>query len=160
MKTTKGSELVLLDSNILIYATQAEAPHYLAAKRVRDQGLTGAIPACISPQVLTEFFAVVTNPKRVSAPLTCEEAIAEVKKYDQAQKLVKIYPGVNIVTRMLSLLERYAVTGIHIHDLHLVATMLENGVKRLYTFNTKDFTPFSDIAVLEPPAPQPARPSR
>ena len=50
MKTTKAPELVLLDSNILIYATQEEAPHYLAAKIVRDQGLTGTIPACISPQ--------------------------------------------------------------------------------------------------------------
>ena len=64
--------------------------------------------------------------------------------------MVKIYPGVNIVARMLSLLERYAVTGAHIHDLHLVATMLENGVKSVYTFNTKDFTLFSEIEAREP----------
>lgn len=152
MRTIRASELVLVDSNILIYATQAEAPQYLAAKTVRDQGLTGRISACISPQVLAEFFAVVTNPKRVSAPLTRDEAIAEVKKYHQAKKLVKVYPGTHIVRRMLSLLERYKVTGIHIHDLHLVATMLENGVKNVYTFNTKEFALFSEIETYEPPA--------
>ena len=115
--------------------------------------MTGEISACISPQVLSEFFAVVTNRRRVSSTLTQQEATDQIRKYYESEGLAIIYPGTRIVERMLSLLERYAVTGPYIHDLRLVATMLENGVTRIYTFNVRDFAPFSEIDVLTPPEP-------
>jgi len=36
--------------------------------------LQGEIEACITPQILHEFFAVVTNQKKVEYPLSCDEA--------------------------------------------------------------------------------------
>lgn len=33
---------------------------------------------------------------------------------------------------------------------HLVATMLSNGLTRLYTFNREDFSRFKEIEVLTP----------
>ncbi len=35
----------------------------------------------------------------------------------------------------------------------LCVTMLANGVKRIYTFNVKDFRPFPEIEAIEPKAP-------
>jgi len=99
---------------------------------------------------------VVTNRHRVDEPLTVPEAIDQIRKYYRAKRLVKIYPGPTIIERMLALLETHPVSGRDIHDLHLIATMLENGVTKVYTFNTKDFTPFSEIEILTPPQPQPS----
>ncbi len=148
-----NAAIALLDTNVLIYAEQDMSPHYEASKSLRDRALTGEVPACVSPQVLNEFFAVVTNPHRVDDPLTVQEAIDQMRKYYQAKRLVKIYSGPTIIERELALLESHPVSGADIHDLHLVATMLENGVTRIYTFNTKDFVPFSEIEVLTPPKP-------
>ncbi len=151
-----NAALALLDANVLIYAEQDMSPHYDASKSLRDRALTGEISACVSPQVLNEFFAVVTNRHRVDEPLTVPEAIDQIRKYYRAKRLVKIYPGPTIIERMLALLETHPVSGRDIHDLHLIATMLENGVTKVYTFNTKDFTPFSEIEILTPPQPQPS----
>jgi len=37
------------------------------------------------------------------------------------------------------LLERHAVEGAGVFDLQLIATMVANGVQRIYTFNPGDF---------------------
>jgi toxin-antitoxin system PIN domain toxin len=147
--------LALIDANILIYAEQGKSPHHAASKFLRDRALSGEVPACISPQVLNEFFAVVTNPHRVDEPLSAPEAVSQVRKYYQARRLIKVYPGPAILERELVLLEVHPVVGPDIHDLHLVATMLENGVTRIYTFNVSDFAPFAEIEALIPPEPTP-----
>ena len=51
---------------------------------------------------------------------------------------------------MMGLLERYNVTRQDIFDLQLVATMLSNGVSRLFTFNEEDFSKFGEIEVVVP----------
>jgi predicted nucleic acid-binding protein len=42
------------------------------------------------------------------------------------------------------------VAGAGIFDLQLVATMLANGVRRIYTFNRSDFEVFEELMVLAP----------
>lgn len=59
----------LLDANILVYADQAQDEHHEAAKAIRDLGQRGELALCVTPQVLNEYFAVVTNPRRVTRPL-------------------------------------------------------------------------------------------
>ena len=71
---TTSEPLGLLDSNVLVYADQELSPFHVRARTLRDRGARGEIPVCVCPQVLLEFFAVVTNPKRVTQPLPPEEA--------------------------------------------------------------------------------------
>jgi len=150
-----SEDLILLDSNILIYAEQEKSPYFNASKVLRDSALTGEVSACISPQVLCEFFAVTTDSRRATDPLTVQEAIDQIKKYSESEDLTLIYPGSGIIGHLLSLLQIRPATGSDIYDLFLTATMLENNVHRIYTFNTKDFAPFSEIEVLTPPDPMP-----
>ena len=51
---------------------------------------------------------------------------------------------------MLDLLRRYEVKRQEIFDLQLVATMLSNNIKRIYTFNREHFDRFAEIDTLEP----------
>jgi len=55
--------------------------------------------------------------------------------------------------RVLWLLERYPVRGLGLHDVRHVATMLENGVSRIYTYNTRHFSHIAEIEALTPPEP-------
>lgn len=48
------------------------------------------------------------------------------------------------------LLRRRPVMGGEVFDLQLVATMIANGVLRIYTFNTADFEAFKELIVSTP----------
>ena len=61
--------MILLDANVLVYAVNADAPQHNATRAILDAALAGTIPGALVPQVLLEFFAVVTNARRVQAPL-------------------------------------------------------------------------------------------
>jgi predicted nucleic acid-binding protein len=145
------SELALLDTNILVYAADAMSEFHVPAKQLRDQGVQGNIPVAVSPQILFEFFAVITNPRRVTQPRSPQEAREEMQKYLQAIAIQKISPGEDITDRVLTLLQQHPqITRQDIFDCLLVATMQINGIQRIYTYNRQHFTPFADIEVLTP----------
>jgi len=148
MTTSEGP--FLLDSNILIYAADSHSQFYTQCKALITRGLKGEELLCVCPQVLLEFFAVVTNPKRVTQPLPPEEAMEEVRKYLRAKNILKIYPGEDIVERIAELSRRHSVSGPRIFDLKLVATMISNGVRRLYTYNEEHFKNFEEIDAVVP----------
>src|SRR6266571_4614908 len=78
------SEVTLLDTNILVYAADETSEFYVPAKEIRDRGVQGDIPVAVSAQILFEFFAVITNPRRVTQPRSPQEAQEEMEKYLQA----------------------------------------------------------------------------
>ena len=59
---------------------------------------------------------------------------------------------VDVVARWVTLVRRHSVLRKRIFDVQLVATMLANGVRRIYTFNVKDFRLFAEIEAVEPQA--------
>jgi len=144
------SELGLLDSNILVYAADQSSPFHQAARTLREKGLSKELPLCVCPQVLNEFFAVITNPKRVSSPRDQKEALLEMERYYHSKNILKIYPSSGIIERTTDLLRRYPVTRQEIFDVQLVATMLANNVTLLYTYNQSHFIKFREIEALAP----------
>jgi predicted nucleic acid-binding protein len=144
------SKVCLLDTNVLVYAADKNSPFFESSRKLIESGFAGKIDLCISPQTISEFFAVITDSKRVDNPRTQEEALTEIKKYLQSKRIRKIYPGPETSNTMVDLLERYPVKKQEIFDLQLVATMLSNRVKRIFTFNREDFLKFADIEVMEP----------
>lgn len=115
-----------------------------------NKGLSGDLLLCICPQVLNEFYAVITNPKRVTNPVSHEEAVVELEKYIRAKNILKIYPGDDILDITLDLMKKYKVREQEIFDLQLVATMLSSKVTSLYTYNKEDFSKFRGIEILLP----------
>ena len=142
--------MILLDSNVVVYAHAAHSPFFEAAKRLRDQVIHGELEACVSPQVLCEFIATCTNPKLFQPALTAAQAAKEVTAYWAHPNLRKILPRDRTVERMVGLMERYRLTGQRIYDAFLVATMLDNDVRAIYTLNTKDFERYPEIRVVNP----------
>lgn len=48
------------------------------------------------------------------------------------------------------LLVTHSISGVQVHDARLVAAMRVHGVKRILTFNHKDFARFTDIEAGHP----------
>jgi len=105
---------------------------------IRDRAQQGKISACISPQNMAEFFTFMTRKggRGLEQPLDPEEAADEVRKYLDSEHIMMIFPTPATWPLLLdSLLKERPTAGLAIHDLHLAATMLSNGVKKIYTFN-------------------------
>ncbi len=145
-----SSEPYLLDTNVLVYAVDQASSHHIAASSLANKGFNGDIPVCVSPQILSEFFATLTNPKVVSTTREQSEVVSEMRKYFVSKRILKIYPTSETLRVMLELLEKYPVSRQDVYDLQLVATMLSNGVTKICTYDANDFRKYKGIEVLTP----------
>ena len=142
--------MVLFDANLLICAHATHSPFHEAAKRLRDRAASGALQACLSPQVLCEFFSVCTNARVFRPALTPQEASKQMAIYWTHSEFRIILPTDRTVQRLHALLTDRPVIGQHVFDAFLAATMLENNVRTIYTQNVKDFEIYHDLQVINP----------
>lgn len=142
--------MTLVDSNLLVHAHAGRSPFHEAAKRVIDQAASGELEACLTPQVLCEFFAVTTNERLFKPALSPREAAREIAVYWTKSRFRRVVPKETTLERLLGLLERHPVIEQRIFDAFLVATMLDNGVRMIYTQNTKDFEIYPELQVVNP----------
>ena len=119
----------LIDSNILIYAANEDSPHQKPASQIMSKVITGNINACLSYQTLYEFYAIITDPKRVESPISPKKAQETIELYMMASNIKKIFPQKTNLQNTLSLLNKYEVSKQAIFDLVLIATMMDNGVQ-------------------------------
>lgn len=106
----------------------------------------------MSPQVLSEVFSSVTHQGRAGAeqPLSPAEAAARIRKYYESEDITLIYPGPETMGLMFSFLDAHPVSGARIHDLRIAATMVENGITRIVTYDEHVFAHLPGITVVRP----------
>lgn len=110
--------------------------------------LSGGQP-CYTSQNLGEFWNVLTRPiDRNGFGLTPAEANDRARMIESRMKLLPDIPEVHEAWRKL--LVTHSVSGVQVHDARLVAAMHVHGVKRILTFNTRDFARFTDIEAIHP----------
>jgi toxin-antitoxin system PIN domain toxin len=146
---TTLTERVLLDTNVLVYAMNQDAEHHASCRRLLDRAVDGQVPACLAQQILFEYFAVVTNAKQMPTPLTAAEAASDVEKISRLFPILQTTSGV--VASTLSLARTLGVVGRRIFDLVLAATMFENGVTTIYTYDAH-FANIPGVVALRPDA--------
>jgi uncharacterized protein len=66
----------IVDTNVLVYALDADAPQYAAARSLIEAAREGTATLFVTSQILCEFYSVVTNPRRVAKPRSAAEATA------------------------------------------------------------------------------------
>jgi toxin-antitoxin system PIN domain toxin len=154
--TTTATNLSLVDTNVLVYALYVAARHHGPAKALLDRAAAPEAAFCVAPQNLIEFYAVVTNPRRVTEPKSSEVALGAITELLALPGLSLLPVPGDLLSRWMGLAQEQPLTGRRVFDLQLIATMLGNGVRRIYTFNAKDFEPFQELEVIVPTlAPEP-----
>ena len=95
-----------------------------------------------------ESYSAVTNSPRVAKPCSPAVALAAISLLLGFLRVLPV-PAHTIheITRLARL---RPVTGGDIFDLQIIATMNVNGIRRIYTFNTGDFSGFPEIVPLTP----------
>lgn len=137
---------MLLDANILVYAVDALAPQHTASHAVVQAALGDGVPGVLVPQVLLEFFAVVTSPRRVRQPLDPVRAWRQVEALRAGLPVLNVQP--TALTALGELVSERRTKGPDVFDLFLVAQMRTHGVREICTYNAADFANVPGVEAL------------
>jgi uncharacterized protein len=138
-----------LDVNVLLYASDQSSARYHAARRFLESCAAGPDLLVLAWPVLMSYLRIATHPRIFAAPLTPDEALGNIVS-------LLARPHVRAVTEMEGFLEAYrhvtgsmVVRGNLVPDAHLVAILLQHGVRTLYS-SDRDFRKFEWVEVRDP----------
>ena len=148
-----------IDTDVLISWLIEASPRHRDARRlieteVRERGASIAL----TPLVVQEFLHVVTDTKRFKEPLTMPEAVERIWEIWDAEEVVRVLPGPEVLPRTLELILDRKLGRKRILDTALAVTLDCAGVHRLATFNPSDFKIFEFLELVDPPTPKGPRP--
>lgn len=144
------SKVVFLDSNVLIYHTFADfdKDKYMISRELLSELAQRKCWFIISPQIIREFFAISTNSKILIKPLSPEEAFEKIEEFLEKYEFVS--ESENTISYLKDLTVKHQIIKQNIHDTNIVATMMDNDIDHLFTFNTKDFIKYNEIKLIVP----------
>lgn len=147
---TTGGSRILVDTNVLVYASLRQSPWHSQAIQSLHSQLQAGAEIWVSRQVLREYLAVLTRPGSNSLASPAAVGAADVVAFE---RMFHIADDTRDVTaRLLSLLRSVPMGGKQVHDANLVATMQANAIPKLLTHNVADFVRFRALITVVPMA--------
>ncbi len=141
---------VALDTDVLVNWIMEGTVFHAAARHFVEQQLQGGERVAVTPTVLSEFVHITTDPRRFPSPLEMTEAVARARAIWAAPEVDPIHPAPEVVFRTLDLLDSLSLGRKRILDTMLAATLELAGIRRLATFNRKDFEVFPFLEIVSP----------
>lgn len=139
-----------LDTNILIYAVNRGCDEHERAKEVYQKMLDSPLDWIVSDQVLFEFYRGLRHPKILQRPLNHQQAIEQITFIREDSGVLHCAYETTFWDQVKTFGSTKNPKAVHIFDRVLAITLLKNGVKQLYTRNTKDFTEFEFETLINP----------
>ena len=144
------------DSGFLVAAELAEHVDHAAARSELARLLALGDRFALTPQVLTEFIHVVTDPRRFAQPLEMTEARRLAEQWWTARDVDQVFPGDEAVRQFLAWLEVHRLGRKRLLDTLLAATYRSAKINSLLTTNPHDFEVLGGFTCIVPRAPSPA----
>jgi len=118
--------VILVDTNLLLYAENTLSEHHQAVRIWWDTQLSGAEPVCLCWPVLTAFIRVGTNLRLHRRPLSLKEAVERVQSWLDQPCVRMIHPGEQHWAIFQAMLRDGKAIGSLVSDAHLAALALEH----------------------------------
>jgi toxin-antitoxin system PIN domain toxin len=135
--------LILVDTNILLYAEDSLSARHDAARLWWDAQLSGAAPVCLCWPVLTAFIRIATNARLHQRPLTLNEAVDRVQSWLEQPCVRLITPSEKHWDILQKMLGGGNASGNLVSDAHLAALAVEHNCE-LYSTDA-DFARFPGL---------------
>lgn len=145
-----SAERVLIDTNVLVYATDSASPHCPAASAILAAAASGSFLGCVAPQILLEFVSVVTNPRRVVSVLAPADAWSAADSFTRA--FTMLTPPADLFARVSALGRTLGTRAQDVFDLAIAVTALESDVRAIYSYDSTVFSRVPGMTVREPTA--------
>lgn len=135
--------MIVVDANVLIYASNQDAVHHEAARRWLDSALSGRESIGFTWVVLLAYVRLVTNPRVFPFPLASADAFAQVERWLDSPAATILAPTPRHLGVLAGLLRDQPTAGNLVNDAHIAAIALEHGA-RIVSFD-RDFARFAGI---------------
>lgn len=142
--------MFLLDTNVLLYALDRDAPEHKPCRRLVESCLDRTEPWGMTWGILYEFLRVATHRNVLRKPLTLAQAWSFLEP-------LLASPGLQVLQEtarhgaLLAELNKVTpgLSGNLLFDVRTAVLMREHGVQRIYTRDA-DFRRFKGLDVLDP----------
>ena len=143
----KTGEVIFVDTNILLIATDELREFHIIAKRLIGIANSLGFHLGFNGQIIREYLAVATRPPDANGlGMKVKAALGNI---DAFRNSILFYEENKDVSKTLcSLVGNLHLKGKKIHDANIVATMFTHGILKLITENQDDFKDFSKIDTL------------
>ena len=142
---------IFFDSNIFIYAADKKSLfHDESVEIIKDSVKTGFFT---SDLCLLEFYQVITDGRKTPRPLSPEKALLYIQKLWSTPEIDVLEAdilGAFEEKEHQNNLDRYNVTRFDIYDYLIAACLKKNQIRKIVTFNSKDFKKYPWLTVVDP----------
>src|SRR3990167_8027414 len=136
--------MILLDSNILIYAINSRSPKNNTAQSFLSNS---SRKFAIAHQNILETLRVLTHPK-FPRPMKINFAILSLEPIINAATVIS--PEYRTHRVALELIRKHNLSSDEIFDAYLAATALVNDIHEIATDNERNFLKIKEIRVINP----------
>ena len=142
--------MLVVDTNVLVYAADADSPFHTFALNWLEHQRERADAWYITWSILYEFLRVTTHPRVMRRPWTAAKAwnfVAALLASPGLDVLVPAERHAAVAAQVIAEIPHLA--GNLLHDAHTAILMREHGIRRICTRDT-DFHRFSFLEVVDP----------
>src|ERR1700676_596990 len=126
--------MILLDTNILIHSKQPTSPHYTAITQRLTELVEKKEDLAVCPQVLYEYYVVVTRPQGQNGyGISSEDAMEQINDFKNIYTFIGDPDSLYIEWE--TLIYKHKTMGKTAHDTRLVALMQAQAIDQIYTMN-------------------------
>lgn len=140
---------ILVDTNILVYGINDQAPQHLAARRFVEE-LRGGSGFCVTWSILYELMRITTHPQVFPRPLKPKQAADVVRQLvgdPRVDILCETARHADVLEQVLA--DAPPLRGNRYHDAHIATLMLEHGLSRIATAD-RHFRVFQFLKIVDP----------
>jgi len=121
--------MIIPDVNLLIYASNRDAPLHRAARRWLEATISGSETIGLPWSVLLAFLRITTRQGPLRNPLSLDKAFDLVESWLDQPSVVVLHPGPRHARLLRDLLEPLGTGGNLTSDAHLAAIAIEQGAE-------------------------------
>ena len=141
--------LLLLDTNILLAATNAGRENHKMSRQLFPACRTAGVHVAVCGQVLREYLVVCTRPVESNGfGMQRQEAMRNMQWFHSQS----VFLEETMVTfqSLQIIMEQFEISGKRIHDANIAAVYLTHSVDILVTLNPRDFAFHPDVVTASP----------
>ena len=140
--------MILVDANILIYASDGDSPHHAKAHGWLDDRLNGPTRVGLPWTCLLAFMRIVTNPRVMARPAAMTAARSQIRTWLECDSVWIPTPGERHAEILDGLLALAGIHGNLVMDAHLAALAIEHGLEICSA--DADFVRFPNVHWINP----------
>ena len=119
--------MILVDANLLVYASDTDSPHHARARAWLEDALSGVVPVSLAWLVILAFLRVTTRPGIMRRPQTPEQTLGTLEDWLAQPYVSLVGPGDHHWPLLRNLLKTTGTAGNLVADAHLAALAIEHG---------------------------------